>query len=90
MTDTIADDIEIWVRYQEKPLKIGLTVTVDDQVHIFGTALRAWVAFNLQDRVDSRRLGLVLRSIGAEPISITNGDGRRAAWKLPRKIWGVK
>ena len=62
----------------------------DGQVHVFGTALRAWVAFNLQDRVDSRRLGLVLRSIGAEPISITNGDGRRAAWKLPRKIWEVK
>ena len=62
----------------------------DGAVHIFGTALRAWVAFNLQDRVDSRRLGLVLRSIGAEPVSITNGDGRRAAWKLPRKIWEPK
>lgn len=62
----------------------------DGAVHIIGTALRCWIAFNLQDRVDSRRLGLVLRSIGAEPVSISNGDGRRAAWKLPRKIWGVK
>ncbi len=74
----------------EDGLTTGEPWESDGQVHIFGTALRAWVAFNLQDRVDSRRLGLVLRSIGAEPISITNGDGRRAAWKLPRKIWGVK
>lgn len=59
-------------------------------VHIFGTALRAWVAFNLQDRVDSRRLGLALRSIGAEPVSVSSGDGRRAAWKLPRTVWEVK
>lgn len=77
-----------------KTVEDGLTTgepwESDGQVHIFGTALRAWVAFNLQDRVDSRRLGLVLRSIGAEPVSIASGAGRRAAWKLPRKIWGVK
>ncbi len=75
---------------QEDGLTTGEPWEADGNVHIFGTALRAWVAFNLQDRVDSRRLGLVLRSIGAEPVSIANGDGRRAAWKLPRKIWGVK
>lgn len=77
-----------------KTVEDGLTTgepwESDGAVHIFGTALRAWVAFHLQDRVDSRRLGLVLRGIGAEPVTISNGDGRRAAWKLPRKIWEVK
>jgi len=55
-------------------------------VHLSGTSLRSWVAIHLQDRIDSRRLCLVLRSIGAEPISI----GNRNVWKIPATVWERK
>lgn len=57
--------------------------TEDGKTYIIGTALRGWIHFNLSDRIDSRHLGLVLRSIGAEPVSVAG----RNAWKLPRGAW---
>jgi len=57
--------------------------TEEGETYIIGTALRGWIHFNLSDRIDSRHLGLVLRSIGAEPVQVA----RRNAWKLPKGHW---
>lgn len=64
-------------------------------VHITGTVFRSWLVINLGDRIDSRRLGLMLRSIGSEPCTVaTRGDGEsrttRAAWKISRQVWATK
>lgn len=60
-------------------------------VHICGIPFRSWLAVHLGDRVDSRKLGLLLRAVGSEPCTVAlRADGetrRRAAWKIDRKVW---
>lgn len=71
---------------KESGLKVGEPWIEDDQAILIATALRGWLAINLQERIDSRKLCLILRSIGAEPL---NFNGRNV-WRIPRKVWEPK
>lgn len=64
-------------------------------VHITGTPFRSWLTVHLGDRIDSRKLGLLLRAIGSEPCTValrSDGESRRtrSAWKINRKVWSPK
>jgi len=65
----------------------GLTAaepwTHQGSTHITTTALRSWLAINLQDRISTKQLAVMLKTIGAEPCQFNNGSGKRNAWKLP-------
>ena len=68
-------------------LQAGEPFVEDEHVHLTSTALRTWVSVHLGDRVDARRLGIVLKMLKAEPCTVINNDHMRSAWRIPRSIW---
>jgi len=60
------------------------------EIYILLTPFKGWIAVHQQEKVTARTLGLSLRQIGAEPVSISKDDGSKSvryAWKLPKDLW---
>jgi len=55
-------------------------------VFLTATALRTWISVHLGDKMNARQLGLALRSVGCEPVTVAHEqDGKkttRYAWKV--------
>jgi hypothetical protein len=73
---TVHEDAETGIAAGEPWIEEG-------HAHIIGTALRGWIAVNLQDRIDSKKLGLTLRSLKSVPLSIKS----RSVWRLQKEVW---
>lgn len=66
----------------EAALTAGEPWKEDGSVFILATAFRGWVAINLQDKIDARRLGLTLRALKATPEKIKS----RNVWRIHNSV----
>jgi hypothetical protein len=69
---------------RENGLTDGQPWREEGRVHIVAAPFRAWLAIHLQEKVPVRTLGLALRQIRAEPVTLSTGTTTRSAWKLPK------
>lgn len=57
-----------------------------ESIHLYAQSLRRWVLRTYGDRVASKELGVLLRSIGVEPQTVPIGKSSRYVWRLPEEF----
>jgi len=67
-----------------------LPIERDGRVYVFGADLRKWLKIAQQEKVNAKRMGYLMRSIGCEPdklnIVVGGKSTTRNAWLLPREF----
>jgi hypothetical protein len=69
--------------FAEDGISSGSPWTDGQNIFLSAPTLRQWVSVHFGDRVTARSLGLSLRAVGAEPITLPD---KTNVWKLPKEF----